>query len=343
MEIIQRFATKCPCWATNITQQGLTPSKRDIRYNEYYQKFNAEGPDLMLHSLGCARASADVQAAKWDVATNDNAIAHAVIDSNDGIARQTLRWDMRGWHCSSGPNGSGNNTHIGVEMCESDQIVYRTDKPWLFTIKDRAKAEAHCRTAYEGAVKLFADLCDLFHLDPMTRIISHKEGHQRGIASGHVDPEHYWTGLGMPYTMDTFRADVKRRMEDKDMIKEERVNELIEAALAPVSESITELRASLDSVMETVSGIKETDSALADSLSSLKTELGKNKKLAHVNDIPWVAVRAAIRDLVNEGYINGGTPDCVDPDDINMGLEDLRVMAVLKRYVDDKIGGVQNE
>ncbi|MCQ2397290.1 MAG: N-acetylmuramoyl-L-alanine amidase, partial [Lentisphaeria bacterium] len=57
---------------------------------------------------------------------------------------------------------------------------------------------------------LFAFLCWKFNLDPLADgvIISHHEGHLRGIASGHVDPEHLWTQLQMPLTMDKFRQDV---------------------------------------------------------------------------------------------------------------------------------------
>lgn len=205
IQIIEKFATKCPCWSTNLYQQSLVPEKRSSNYQAYYSC----KPKLMLHSVGCARASADVQAERWNSETNNNAIAHAVIDSNDGLARQTLRWDMRGWHCGN----PGNNSHIGVEMCESDAIAYDQPKAWQFTVKNRAKAEAHCRTAYNGSVELFAYLCKLYGLDPLTDICSHKEGHDAGIASNHGDPEHYWSGMGMPYTMDGFRADVKAAME----------------------------------------------------------------------------------------------------------------------------------
>ena len=210
-KIIETFATKCPCWATNLEQQALSPNspKADSRYQQYYKLYKAKKVKLMLHSVGCARASGYYQAERWNTADNGNAIAHAVIDSNDGNAIQTLRWDMRGWHCGN----PGNNTHIGVEMCESDQIVYRTDKPWLFTVKDKAKAQAHCRTAYNGAVALFAYLCKRFGLDPLKDICSHKEGHKQGIASDHGDPEHYWSGLGMSYTMDGFRAAVKAKVD----------------------------------------------------------------------------------------------------------------------------------
>ena len=57
-------------------------------------------------------------------------------------------------------------------------------------------------------------LCKKFSLDPLADgiIISHKEGHSRGIASNHGDPEHLWSQLGMGYTMDTFRKAVKSAM-----------------------------------------------------------------------------------------------------------------------------------
>lgn len=199
MQIIERFATLCPCWIANV-------QRADARY----RKFQDNGPQgLMLHSVGCAQPSAEVFAQNWNKATNDRAIVHAVIDANDGNPRQLLKWNYRGWHAG----GAANNTHIGVEMCESSYIKYHTDKPWLFDITNKAKAQEHCKTAYEGAVELFAYLCKTYHLDPLTKIISHKEGNALGIASAHGDPEHYWKGLGMSYTMDGFRRDVKAKMQ----------------------------------------------------------------------------------------------------------------------------------
>ena len=47
-------------------------------------------------------------------------------------------------------------------------------------------------------------------------IYSHNEGGKIGIAAGHVDPEHLWRGLGMPYTMDGFRRDVYNKMQEED-------------------------------------------------------------------------------------------------------------------------------
>ena len=66
------------------------------------------------------------------------------------------------------------------------------------------------KRTYEAAVELFAFLCRRYGLDPVADgvIISHKEGHARGLASGHGDPEHLWQGMGTAYTMDGFRLDV---------------------------------------------------------------------------------------------------------------------------------------
>lgn len=62
---------------------------------------------------------------------------------------------------------------------------------------------------------LFAYLCRQYNLNPTADgvIISHREGHSRGIASNHGDPEHLWNGLGMGYTMDGFRKAVKAVMD----------------------------------------------------------------------------------------------------------------------------------
>ena len=77
-----------------------------------------------------------------------------------------------------------------------------------------ATAKAVAKRTYEAAVELFAMLCKQYGLNPTADgvIISHKEGHSRGIASNHGDLEHLWTQLGMGYTMDGFRQAVKAAM-----------------------------------------------------------------------------------------------------------------------------------
>lgn len=187
MKIIQSILTNNPCYKTG-------------------RKITVKG--LMLHSVGCNQPNASVFVKKWNRADYSRACVHGFIDGNTGDVYQTLPWNHRGWHAGKGSKGSANNTHIGVEMCEPACIRYGNGGK--FTVSDLSTARAVAQRTYDTAVQLFAHLCKEFNLDPLADgvIISHKEGGQRGVASGHVDPEHLWNGLGMGYTMDTFRKAV---------------------------------------------------------------------------------------------------------------------------------------
>ena len=191
MKLVESFLTKNPCYTAG-------------------KKITVKG--LMLHSVGCPQPRASVFINSWNSPSYNNACVHGFIDGNDGTIYQTLPWNHRGWHCASGSKGSGNNTHIGVEMCEPACIRYTSGSN--FTCSDLAAARAVAKRTYEAAVELFAYLCKKYGLNPLADgvVISHREGHSRGIASNHGDPEHLWNGLGMGYTMDGFRQAVKAAM-----------------------------------------------------------------------------------------------------------------------------------
>lgn len=104
---------------------------------------------------------------------------------------QTLPWNMRGWHCA----GNANNTYIGVEICE-----------------DGLNDSNYFNKVYNEAVELFAYLCKMYNLNPMTQIICHCEGYKKGIASNHADVMHWFPKHGK--SMDTFRKDVQAKMEN---------------------------------------------------------------------------------------------------------------------------------
>ena len=198
MKLIESFLEKNPCYGANM-------ANADYRYTTFQRR----GPlGLVLHSVGCAQPSAEVFVKKWNSTSYDRACVHAFIDANTGTVYQCMPWNFRAWHVG----GSANNTHIGVEMCEPSAIKYTTGAK--FTIKDKEKAFRQCETAYNAAVELFAMLCNKYKLDPLKDgvILSHNECGKRGIGSGHVDPEHLWSGLGIDYTMDGFRNDVKKAM-----------------------------------------------------------------------------------------------------------------------------------
>lgn len=188
-----------------------------IKTNRCYtaeRRINVKG--LMLHSVGCPQPSAEVFIKQFD-SPEARVSVHAFIDGNTGKVYQTLPWEYRAWHCG----GSANNTHIGIEMCEPSCLKYAGGA--TFTCLDKEAAMKVVERTYRAAVGLFAFLCTQYHLEPLgdNVIISHKEGHDKGLASGHGDPEHLWTGLQCGYTMDGFRKDVAAAMKGKEMPAEE--------------------------------------------------------------------------------------------------------------------------
>lgn len=111
---------------------------------------------------------------------------------------QTLPWDWKAWHCGSGLHGSGNNTLIGIEICEDD-----------------TNNKAYLRKVYTEAAELCAYLCNKYNLLPSS-IICHAEGYRLGIATNHADVEHWWHKHG--YTMDNFRRDVAALMQTSNTL-----------------------------------------------------------------------------------------------------------------------------
>lgn len=207
MAIVTEYMTKNPCY-----QSGRTITVKG----------------LMLHSVGCAQPNPRVFVKNWNSASYDRACVHGFIGEDEAIITlpclETAGKAMRAWHCGA----SGNNTHIGVEMCEPGNIKYTGGAS--FTCADLTTARSFVRKTTEQAVELFAQLCKFHGLNPMQDIVSHAEGHALGIASNHADPDHLWRGLGMDYNMDDFRRDVAERLEelkeDEDMVRYKRLNDI---------------------------------------------------------------------------------------------------------------------
>lgn len=167
---------------------------------------------LMLHSIGTPQPSAAMLARYFDQYQpgGQSVCVHAFVQA-DGTVYQTLPWETIAWHCG----GSANSTHIGVEMTEPGAgMAY-------------AESAEQITGTYRTAVALFAQLCEMYSLDPLADgvIIGHAEGHRRGVASNHADPELLWNTYGMGFTMDGFRQDVYAEMhkndeeDDEDMIR----------------------------------------------------------------------------------------------------------------------------
>lgn len=191
-------------------------------------KLDAHG--IMLHSVGCNQPRAMVFINQWNNSKRDKngklvtqTAVHGFIDALTGDYYQTLPYDMGGWHGGSGKNGSANATYIGIEMCEPDCIKYKPNSgQFTVTKEDKPKAQEMARRTYYSAVQVFADICKEKHFDPLSPnvIISHNEGRINGIATSHIDPEHLWTGLDLPFTMDGFRHDVAKVMKGETVMDE---------------------------------------------------------------------------------------------------------------------------
>lgn len=283
MQIIQTPIDKNDCFRNNI-------NKVDSRYT----KFQNRGPvGLMLHSVGTPQPNAKVFANSWNRPNYEVAV-HAVIQS-DGTVYQCMPWNYRGWHAG----GGANETHVGVEMAEPSEIKYITGAN--FICSDREKAVKYVSGCYKTAVELFAMLCKEYNLNPMKDIISHSEGYKKGIASGHSDPEHLWRGLGMSYTMDTFRNDVYKKMNSKDVIVDSEEEE----------EVVTK-----ETILE----------ALGDTFINTYADLPE-----------WAKPEA--KELIDAGALKGTKEvDRIEDTEINMLLSEIRVMIISLRMIKSYAG-----
>jgi len=295
MNIVEAFATQNKCYQIGapLTPQGI-----------------------MLHSVGCAQPSAAVFARSFNQYQPGGAsvCVHAFAQA-DGTVYQLLPWEMRGWHCG----GAANATHIGVEMTEpSAGMTY-------------AEAAEQIAGTYRTAVELFAALCKQYGLDPAQDgvIIGHAEGHRRGVASNHADPELLWRTYDMGYTMDGFRRDVAEAMaakntdEEDSMVRynsiddvpgwaQDTVRALMDAG-ALQGDDQGRLDLSLDMIRGIVIGKRYADA--------------RSPRYATIDDVPGWA-REETQRLIDRGALAGTSGGKLD-----LSLDMLRTMIVCQRMM----------
>ena len=164
-----------------------------------------------LHSVGCAVDKAEKWWPRWNKPSYEDASVHGFIDDEKamialpcmekkGVARKSFHVARDYTH----------ERYLSFEMCEYGGIRYIGGANWDHY--NEAQVIAYAKKTYANAVELFATLCTFHGWNPLEDgvILSHYEGYQRGIASGHSDPEHIWKYAGL--TMDGFRRDVAARM-----------------------------------------------------------------------------------------------------------------------------------
>lgn len=211
MNLIKCLLTENRCYKTKqtITPKGVmvhSTGANNPMLRRYVQPLSYDVPgaydpdrETLLQLLGVNR-----NANAWN-RSNVDACVHAFIgklDDGSIAVAQTLPWNHRGWHAGDGTSGrSANDTHISFEICEDGLYDYN-----------------YFKQTKDIAVELTALLCTDYGLDPMADgvIICHNDGYKRGIASAHSDIYNWWPRHY--YTMDDFRAEVKKKMEEDDMI-----------------------------------------------------------------------------------------------------------------------------
>lgn len=301
MQIIQAFVTQNPLYQ----QYTKIPVRK-----------------LVLHSVGCPQPSAAVFARQWQTARY---FAHAVLQA-DGTVYQVVPWDCRLMHV-----GAANAYSIGVEMTEPDCIRYTGGA--TFVCSDRARALAQVTGTYNTAVELFAWICTQFGLDPRSDIISHAEASAMGIGTDHADPEHLWRQLGMGYTMDGFRRDVRAMMVAESTDKEDeenviRYNDLKEVpswaqgtvrALVDAGALRGDEHGNLDLSMDMIRGL----------MIGAKYAEACNPRYNSINDVPSWA-RPGVQRLVDRGALAGTGGGKLD-----LSLDMLRTLVVCQRMMED--------
>lgn len=191
--------------------------KKFLTLNPYFNDGRwISGGDLKgftLHSVGCSQPDPLVFWRNWNRSNYYNAGINGFI-GEDVIYITASCLDTKGKvkRMPHGGKAYANDHYIGFEMCEPSQIFYTSGAN--FSIMNKTAAVAYVKKTYANAVDLFARLCAFHGKDPLASgvIMSHNELGKKGLGTTHVDPEHLWKGLGLSYTMDGFRRDVKAAM-----------------------------------------------------------------------------------------------------------------------------------
>lgn len=130
----------------------------------------------------------------------DYTVPHFVIGKDkDGkiAAVQILPLDIRAQTAGSGTKGSANATHIQIEICE-----------------DGLTDVGYFNGCFKCCIELCTKLLTLNKSLSIPNIISHKEGHAHGIASGHGDPDHWLSRMGL--SMDWLRREISLQYATRD-------------------------------------------------------------------------------------------------------------------------------
>ena len=180
-------------------------------WRNYGVKRDGDFTSIEVHSIGTAQNTGVIVAQTMN-ASYPFGTVHAIMDAEkEHTVYQLLPDDNIAWADA----GYGNHHSITFEIMESDHMTYQKNSA-SFAITNKEKFNQDVQRGYETAVLYCAMKCKQYGFNPLEkmsnglyRVYSHNEAREKGLASSHVDPTHYWAKSDYGYTMDTFRAAVK--------------------------------------------------------------------------------------------------------------------------------------
>ena len=94
---------------------------------------------------------------------------------------------------------------------------------------------------------------------------------------------------------------------------------------------------------QVIAGLKKQIAKLEAKVQALSADVdalnrATGQMIDHISDIPWQSVQDEMRQVLDWGAIDGGTDASVDPDDIGLPLQLIRVLVGAKRYALMAIG-----
>lgn len=196
------------------------------------------------------------------------------------------------YHVGSGPKGSRNSTHIGIEMTEPSTIKYTGGAS--FKDLNPEKTREFITNITKTAAEVFADLC-IFHNIPVNvnTITTHRQSCLDGLGGNHGDPEHIWKVIG--YTLADFRRDVQAN---------------IDAKKGDVLALMTK---------------QEFEQILDEKLDSVKPKVFKT-----MDDVPDYA-KSAVQKLIDAGALSGTGGTTNGKKNINISYDLMRTIVILDR------------
>lgn len=254
---------------------------------------------VLVHDTATPGATIDAFIKSWNT-PKPNGISvcvHAFVDDKRVV--NTLPYDMRCWGCGSGPNGSGNDTYIQIEMIDPAEVYFVNG--WQYRSRDIEKTKVTIKKTVENLCKwIVARLKELnIHEVNKETVTSHYEAHSKGIASGHQDPQGFLGLAGL--TMDDIRTRCRELMNKEVDASGDAVNSIDELYKIHVNENVVHIYK--DEKMSVIIGeisekgiytiIKESKDG---KLGLLKSKIGwiKLEDVEKKNDVYLVKVTAIL-------------------------------------------------